>query len=105
MIFTPTESQLQEIKSKNAFIFEKGGHKFYLRKPNMGEFRKFDMAVSGNPQNQFDAAHDLAQACVLFPTVEDLEKIFDDAPGLVKEVGGELYALASNSLKAEAKKL
>ncbi len=103
----PSDAELDQLKAehKHVYLFEKNDFCFVLRRPKGLEYRRHQNKIAEDRKQLYDANHELALVCTVWPSRDVLLATFDDFPGLVSEVGAELLALAHNSDKAEAKKV
>ena len=77
-----------------------------FKKPSGGDYDRYvEKLASGDKKSgtKLAAARELCYSCRLVPSAEDLQRIFEELPGLPLSVAGELSELAGASLQAEGK--
>jgi hypothetical protein len=101
------KDKLDELKAKhgaNLYTYASDDLDFAFRRPASAEYRKHQMQIATDRANTFDATEALIKACVVYPDREELDRILEDWPGLVNDLGGEILLVAMRSPKADAKK-
>ncbi|MEW5897743.1 MAG: hypothetical protein AB1652_01030 [Bacillota bacterium] len=87
--------QIQEWKKEYGEVYEVRSDSeeetslpvLYFRKPNRQDLSRLFKEIM---QDIYKALNNLIFACLLYPSAEVVRKAFDDKPGLVLSVGGEL---------------
>jgi hypothetical protein len=76
-----------------------------FKKPTGGDYDRYVEKLAGDKKNgtKLAAARELCHSCLVFPAREELQRIFDELPGLPLSIAGELSEMVGVSLQAEGK--
>ena len=101
-----TQQQIDELEEKwkrIAHLKAKGGEwEVVFRKPTRGEYRRFKAQIN-DPNQQSDAAEQLARVLVVYPSREAFDALLEDWPAIPEAASKAFLTLAGMSVEAEGK--
>src|SRR5690554_4976426 len=84
-----TAEQIEQWKQKHGGVYALEGDELtvYCRQPNRSEMARF---VKEMQRDLYRASQNLLVACLLSPSMEELNNLAKDKPGLILSLAGEL---------------
>jgi hypothetical protein len=99
---------LEQLKKEHGEIYELSAEvddktvRCIVRKPSRAAFSRFARDMLTDP---FRAMNNLFFDCLLEPTAQEMQRLFEAYPGLVTAFGGRLMSIAKLNLEVVEKKL
>ncbi|MDK2903504.1 MAG: hypothetical protein PWQ93_1423 [Clostridiales bacterium] len=75
---------------------------FYFKKPKRQHIAKFAKDIMNDA---YKAMYNLISECVIYPDIEAVNSMFEEKPGLVIAIGGELQKIIGTNQNFTTKKL
>jgi hypothetical protein len=75
-----------------------------FRSPKREAYQRFVGQATDSDADKFVSMLNLVKSCALKPPPDELDRIFDDCPGLVSDLSSELIKLATPKYKLSVKK-
>lgn len=101
------EEQKREVRAKCGGITaecEILGQWCCFKTPSLTDWETFSEKVQSGRPVKNAAARELAQCCVVHPSIPDLQALFEKQPGAPANISALLGQLAGNDLAGEVKK-
>ncbi len=92
-------------KNEHRGVFQIDGHDVLVRKPNLGEHRRFRAAVMEGGTKAAMATEQLARDVVVHPDLDAYDALVEDFPGVPDLIATAVSKLAKGEESAHAKKL
>lgn len=112
----PTEEQLEEIEAEHGKVYlvpfgsdeeaptmANAEHVFVIRRPGKVAWKRFEKDCL-DPKRQLIALQNLAVDCIVWPSPEEREKVYDDVPGAAVLCAGEAASLGRGDAAERAKR-
>jgi len=75
-----------------------------FRSPKRAEYQRFIAQATDDNADGFVTMLNLVKACAVKPQADELDRIFDECPGLVSDLSSEIIKLATPKYKKSIKK-
>ena len=97
---------LQPLKAKydSIYVREAAGETVVLRCPNRPEWKAFQLKLA-DAKKHVEAVEWILRQCVVYPSAEEVDAMFNRRPGLVATFGAELSEITGAAASVEKKDL
>lgn len=112
----PSEEELAALEEEHGAVYQvpfgaddeaptlaNAEHVFVIRRPRRAAFERFERDCL-DPKRQIVALRNLAVDCIVWPSKEEREKVYEDVPGAAVLCAGEAAALGRGDAAERAKR-
>jgi len=100
------EAELDELAKEHGeiHVFATRHGKVAFKSPSFADYQRFTDKITDGKGSKFASMRELAIACRVYPSREDLLVVFEKMPGMVLQAATAIQELAGTEVEVEVKK-